>query len=186
MAEPLALGLGPYPDEKLDREVAHETKDEAAGLARIEPPADLITPDVTNGPHYPTVRALDIAREVSKLREGRKRIRLSAEAFAETGPARAPTGVHKPSACLFTVHDAGDALTASAISDDATLMATGFADSYVRVWSLKGDKLRVASMDGIEPNSVNSAADLKKLKPRTAGGSPSRKLIGHSGCVRPR
>ena len=152
-------------------------------MARIEPPADLITPDVTNGPHYPTVRALDIAREVSKLREGRKRIRLSAEAFAETGPARAPTGVHKPSACLFTVHDAGDALAASAISDDATLMATGFADSYVRVWSLKGDKLRVASMDGIEPNSVNSAADLKKLKPRTAGGPPSRKLIGHSGSV---
>ena len=46
-------------------------------------------------------------------------------------------------------------LTATAISEDATLMATGFADSHIRIWSLKGEKLRSATSD-FDPASVNT------------------------------
>lgn len=127
------------------------------------------------------MRVLDLAREVARVREGRKRIRLSAQAFQEGGPNRlAPVGIHKPSVCLFTVHDASDTLSASTISEDATLLATGFSESYMRIWSLKGD-LRPTTSD-FDPNSINTVKDLKKLKPK-ASGLPSRKLIGHSGPV---
>lgn len=55
-----------------------------------------------------------MAREVEKVREARKRIKLGAEAFQPT-PAPGTTatqvkvaGAAKPSVCLFTIHDAGD------------------------------------------------------------------------------
>ena len=61
---------------------------------------------------------VDVAREVAKVREGRKRIRLSAEAFSETAVSKPPSGTHKPSVCMFTVHDAGDSCVRVSQTDD--------------------------------------------------------------------
>lgn len=57
-----------------------------------------------------------MAREVEKVREARKRIKLGAEAYAPgatgaivtTGKAKEKSEAAKPSVCLFTIHDAGE------------------------------------------------------------------------------
>lgn len=138
------LKLGPAPlDPKLAREVLRVVKDEdptaplPAGLADLAQPADaltsalpapglatddapaagppLVSPFPSELPPYPsTLRTIDVAREVEKVREARKRIKLGGEAFQRVAPAAGvgappnPTDAAKPSVCLFTVHDAGE------------------------------------------------------------------------------
>ena len=76
-------------------------------------------------------------------------------------------------------------------------MAAGFAESYIRLWNLKGEKLKGMRSDFQESSIKDSmynclrrglfsvltskAASLRKVKER--GGSSTRKLIGHSGPV---
>ncbi len=77
-------------------------------------------------------------------------------------------------------------------------MAAGFAESYVRLWSLNGEKLRGYQSnfsssnirDGTSSTNLSfiytanldlQAASLRKIRER--GGSTTRKLIGHSGPV---
>lgn len=80
---------------------------------------DLISPYPAELPPYPsTLRTIDVMREVEKVREARKRIKLGAEAYVSTngtvvkkevgGTANGVSGAAKPSVCLFTVHDAGE------------------------------------------------------------------------------
>lgn len=68
-------------------------------------------------PYPSTLRTIDVAREVEKVREARKRIKLGAEGFKNSDGRVVVAGdknealrseVGKPSVCLFTVHDAGD------------------------------------------------------------------------------
>jgi transcription initiation factor TFIID subunit 5 len=75
-------------------------------------------------------------------------------------------------------------------------MAAGFSESYVRLWSLKGEKLKglrsdfssSAVKDGQSNMStkrqvadVSTASSLHKIREKK--GSTTRKLIGHSGPV---
>ena len=75
-------------------------------------------------------------------------------------------------------------------------MAAGFGESYVRLWSLNGDKLRGYQSDFssgsirdskhpicsiIHFMNVTLGTSLRKI--REKGGSTTRKLIGHSGPV---
>lgn len=75
-------------------------------------------------------------------------------------------------------------------------MAAGFAESYVRLWSLKGEKLKglrsdfssSAVKDGQSNRStkmqvadISTASSLHKIREKK--GSTTRKLIGHSGPV---
>jgi transcription initiation factor TFIID subunit 5 len=76
-------------------------------------------------------------------------------------------------------------------------MAAGFAESYIRLWSLKGEKLRGLRSD-FTSSSIRDcelswkyneefishllvASSLRKIKEK--GGTTTRKLIGHSGPV---
>jgi transcription initiation factor TFIID subunit 5 len=76
-------------------------------------------------------------------------------------------------------------------------MVAGFSESYVRLWSLNGEKLRGMRSD-FQPSSIKDceyvscpsmflnrscvkAAGVRRLKEK--GGSTTRKLIGHSGPV---
>lgn len=77
-------------------------------------------------------------------------------------------------------------------------MAAGFSESYIRLWNLKGDKLRGLQND-FDPSSINDcqciaidrvhaylkyfrvASTLRKAREREA--KTTRKLIGHSGPV---
>ena len=82
-------------------------------------------------------------------------------------------------------------------SPDTSLMAAGFAESYIRLWSLKGEKLKGMRSDfsssivkdGIFNLTSNfealfiffTASSLNKIREKK--GSTTRKLIGHSGPV---
>ncbi|GAA5857772.1 hypothetical protein JCM8547_005977 [Rhodosporidiobolus lusitaniae] len=162
----------------------------------------LLAPFPAELPPYPsTFRTLDVQREVELVREARKRIKLGAESFREEGGGIvAPTkvgevgkalemggekgrGVGKPSVCLFTVHDAGDSVTTSLFSSDSSILACGFSESYIRLWSLTGKGLKALRTDlrGDEVGRVHDPNDLKKLySPSTP---QTRKLIAHSGPV---
>ncbi len=60
------------------------------------------------------------------------------------------------------------------------MMAAGFEESYVQVWSLKGERLRGLRNDA----DLSSVRDPKSLrKAREKEGKSTRKLIGHSGPV---
>ncbi|GAA6018558.1 hypothetical protein JCM10207_007217 [Rhodosporidiobolus poonsookiae] len=169
------------------------------------PQADLLAPFPAELPPYPsTFRTLDVQREVALVREARKRIRLGGEAYVQEGALvkSAPTagaaggkgkeeeererekrGVGKPSVCLFTVHDAGESLITTSFSADASILAGGFSESYIRLWSLNGKGLRALRTDlkGDEVGRVHDANDLKRLYEPTA--PQTRKLIAHSGPV---
>ncbi|KDE06754.1 hypothetical protein MVLG_02950 [Microbotryum lychnidis-dioicae p1A1 Lamole] len=161
----------------------------AENLPLINPvPSDML-------PMPQTLRTIDVMREVEKVREARKRIKLSAEAYVAVPATTTMNGANgdkvgvplgqvteaaKPSVCIFTIHDAGDSLTTTAFSDDSTMMAAAFSDSYIRLWSLKGGKLQAFKND-LNPDEVKEVNDLKKIREKAA--PTSRKLIGHSGPV---
>ena len=80
---------------------------------------------------------------------------------------------------------------------DSSLMAAGFSESYIRLWNLKGEKLRGMRSD-FDANSIKDgkqvflyqselcsnkilAASLRKAREKDA--KSTRKLVGHSGPV---
>jgi transcription initiation factor TFIID subunit 5 len=66
---------------------------------------------------------------IEKLNDVRARIKLSSTA-------------NLPSVVTYTFHNTGDTLASCAFSADSKMAATGFADSYVKIWSLTGEPLR--------------------------------------------
>uniref|UniRef100_A0A8C4N9E0 Transcription initiation factor TFIID subunit 5 n=1 Tax=Eptatretus burgeri TaxID=7764 RepID=A0A8C4N9E0_EPTBU len=107
--------------------------------------------------------------KVLALRESNRRLRL--------GPNT------PPSICFYTLLNAYQGLTACDISDDAGLLAAGFADSSMRVWSLTPRRLRHVKQ-AHELALVEKAADdvLERVwDDRTA--SEFKLLLGHGGPV---
>ncbi|BGP16771.1 hypothetical protein JCM10213_002164 [Rhodosporidiobolus nylandii] len=202
--EPAPAAVAPAP--AAEGEEPKDGAEQAEGEGETKNPLlapDLVAPFPADLPPYPsTFRTLDVQREVELVREARKRIRLGGEAYkpegalvkaggGEVGAALlGPDGkkgeerkVGKPSVCLFTVHDAGDALTTTSFSADSSLLAGGFSESYIRLWSLTGKGLKALRVDlnGDEVGRVHDAKDLNNLYAPAA--PQSRKLIGHSGPV---
>lgn len=71
-----------------------------------------------------------------------------------------------PSVAMYTFHNTYDDMNCVAFSEDSTLAAGGFADSYVMLWELQGHKLH---------SSLPSE--------NSDGPTSTRRLIGHSGAV---
>ncbi|RUP30964.1 WD40 associated region in TFIID subunit-domain-containing protein [Jimgerdemannia flammicorona] len=122
-------------------------------------------------PYAPLLRKLgsrgtDVQAEVDAIKDLRKRLAL--------GPGSLP------SVCCYTFHNSHDGLNCLSISEDTSLVAGGFSESYVKVWSLKGEKLR-ALKNNINPAHVNDLSDLNRLRERH--GSEVKRLVGHSGPV---
>ncbi|KAG0203419.1 Transcription initiation factor TFIID subunit 5 [Mortierella sp. GBA30] len=114
----------------------------------------------------PPFKGSDIQAEIEALRDSRKRAAL--------GPSSLP------SICAYTFHNANETINCVAVSEDATLMAAGFSESYVRLWSLTGEKLR-GFRSNFNPAHINDSADLDRVREKS--GTDSRKLIGHAGPV---
>lgn len=121
LTQHLKLGQPPR-DPKLEKEINRflEQNNEAPVAPQEEPTeqTELVSPEAGEGPPYPpSFRVVDVKREVEKVREARKRIRLGPEAYssASEGPligqdlqAAKQGRAAKPSVCLFTMHDTGD------------------------------------------------------------------------------
>ncbi|KAF3937222.1 Xenin [Dactylella cylindrospora] len=116
----------------------------------------------------PPYKQTDIDAEVRSVKEYRDRYRLTTiSATAKQTPGlEGPTMTGAlPSVLTYTFHNTNDNMHRVAFSQDSTLCAGSFAESYIRVWSLKGEKLQ----------SVNQSEN------EDAG--TSRRYIGHSGAV---
>ena len=102
---------------------------------------------------YPPSRARDVAMEVQKIRENRDRWRIESRTGG-LGP--------QVSVCMYTFHNTKDSMNCIDFSGDYKLVAAGFAESYIRVWSMDGKPIE--TRDDAPPKS-------------------SHRMIGHSGPV---
>ncbi|AWP06148.1 putative transcription initiation factor TFIID subunit 5 [Scophthalmus maximus] len=117
----------------------------------------------------PELKDSDKLDKIMYMKEATKKIRL--------GPD------NLPSICFYSFLNAYQGLTAVDFTDDSSLIAGGFADSTVRVWSVTPKKLR----------KVKSAADLNLIDKESDDvlerimdektASESKILHGHSGPV---
>ncbi|KAI0321729.1 TFIID and SAGA subunit [Amylostereum chailletii] len=191
------LKLGPVPlSEELRTETEKALRDHAlvdrdpsaqydSHHVRPTPVAGLVSPALTDLPPLPpTFKTMDISREVEKVRDVRKRIRLEptslSSADSNSTQAAATRSRSLPSICAYTLHDVPEGSPCSTFSQDTSLMAAGFDESFVRIWSLKGEPLNGLKSD-FQSGSIRDASSIGKI--RAKGGSPTRKLIGHSGPV---
>ncbi|KAK7064284.1 TFIID and SAGA subunit [Favolaschia claudopus] len=189
------LKLGPPPiSDELKAETARMLRDQAM-VDRDPTPYDVNStrqglPGVVSpleselAPHPPTFRTIDAEREANHVRDARKRIRLEpsllANANLNSAQGAAVRARALPSICAYTLHDVPEGAPCCTFSPDTSLMAAGFAESYIRLWSLKGEKLRGFRSD-FSSTSIRDSTSLRKI--REKGGSTTRKLIGHSGPV---
>ncbi|KZT06012.1 TFIID and SAGA subunit [Laetiporus sulphureus 93-53] len=186
----LKLGQAPLSEElktETERTLREQAMMDAGGHQDIQyfhhihtAPSGVTAPAPSDLPPYPPAfKAVDVKREVEKVRDARKRIRLdpSSSSHQQQGGSKARP---LPSICAYTLHDVGEGVPCCTFSQDASLMAVGFSESYIRLWSLKGEKLKGYRSD-FQSNSIRDVASLRKA--REKGGSSTRKLIGHSGPV---
>lgn len=96
----------------------------------------------------------DVERMVNKIKE------ISERALIDKAQAALP------SVAMYTFHNTYDDMNCVEFSPDQSLVAAGFADSYIMVWSLRGKKL------------VSTIAS-----ENTDEQSSSRKLVGHQGSI---
>ncbi|KAF9040543.1 TFIID and SAGA subunit [Panaeolus papilionaceus] len=191
-----ALKLGPAPlredlrteTERVFREQAMVERDVTiqyeSPFARPAIPGVISPTEADLLPRPTTFTTQDVEREVSSVRDARKRIRLDPSALnnievnsPQIGTARARA---LPSICAYTLHDVAEGSPCCTFSPDTSLMAAGFAESYIRLWNLKGEKLRGLRSD-FSTNSIKDASSITKIREKK--GSSTRKLIGHSGPV---
>jgi transcription initiation factor TFIID subunit 5 len=118
------LKLGPAPvneelrveAERLMREQAMVERDPSASYDApfLQPSVPgLMSPATTElPPHPPSFRTIDVRREVEKVRDARKRIRLEPSALAgvdlESAQGTALRSRALPSVCMYTLHDVGE------------------------------------------------------------------------------
>lgn len=167
--------------------------EEDAPRSEADPSAGLHEATLADLPPHPSAfRTVDLLREVERVRDARKCLhidpKLAPEPASATGDAAkhaaqwpgVPRTVGLPSVCMYTFYDAEDGLTCSKVSEDLTLMAAGFEESYVQLWSLKGEPLRELESDF----SLSAIRDRRSLnKHRVPYPHSTRKLVGHSAPV---
>lgn len=107
----------------------------------------------------PPKTALDIKLEIQKIKESRDAIQLENLQVAQ------------PSVCMYTFHNTNRDMTCLEFSDDCRLAATGFQDSFIRIWSLDGHSL------------LTNKIPKHKRDEMLQSDSTVSTLIGHSGAV---
>ncbi|KAK9457376.1 WD40-repeat-containing domain protein [Dipodascopsis uninucleata] len=165
-----SVRLGKLPmDEKMAREVELRLKEEddrmvedsetsviAPAKSLVEEFHNLRNEDSYDSPArdslpLPPYKGSDVEAEILAVKDARARLKV--------GPVEASL----PSVCMYTFHNTYDGLNCLDFSEDSTLVAGGFEDSYIKLWSLKGEKLQ-SVVKGSTP-------------------SLSKRLVGHGGPV---
>ena len=76
-----------------------------------------------------------------------------------------------------------NSLVSSEFSDDSSLLACGFSESYIRLWNLRGDPLRAVTSDFDSTFITSSTSLYSNHRESESEASSTRKLVGHSGPV---
>lgn len=159
-----AVSLGKYPlDSDTQQEVEAElkVKDEKIepvnGKSLLEEFQTLNEPEddspLKDSLPLPLKDSNDIKRIILEVEDSRSKIKLNdIQAVC-------------PSVCMYTFHNSNNDLTCLEFNQDSTIVAGGFQDSYIKLWSIDGKPLK---------------SIFKKDK---YNNDNTRKLIGHSGPV---
>ncbi|EGX47710.1 hypothetical protein AOL_s00083g218 [Orbilia oligospora ATCC 24927] len=116
----------------------------------------------------PAYKQTDIDAEIKAVKDYRDKFCLSTisgHAKTQQGGEGPPLVGALPSVLTYTFHNTNDGIHRIAFSEDTTLCATSHAESYVKLWSLKGEKLW--SSNPSENQNVTT----------------TRRYVGHSGPV---
>ncbi|KAI9330954.1 WD40-repeat-containing domain protein [Obelidium mucronatum] len=152
--QPVLLGALPTdPWMKFDKEPHNE---ELRKLIKREGDPD--APNRDDVP-MPPPKFSDVKKELEALKEAREQL------------SKASVSITAPSICCYTFHNTYDTLTCLTSSSDNSLVMAGFSESILKVWSLKGEKLK----------SLTHNANKDVI--REVEGSDSKRLVGHSGPV---
>ncbi|XP_060561519.1 LOW QUALITY PROTEIN: transcription initiation factor TFIID subunit 5-like [Ruditapes philippinarum] len=117
----------------------------------------------------PELKDYDKMEKINAYREALKRVKI--------GP-NSP-----PSICFYTFHNAVQGLTSVEISEDSSLMCTGFGDSNIKIWSLTPNKLRsMKQLESLEIIDKESDDVLERMMDERTS-EDTKLLVGHSGPV---
>lgn len=117
----------------------------------------------------PELRDVDKMEKIKAMREATKRVTL--------GPDVLPT------ICCYTLLNAAHSVTCAEIAEDSSILAIGFADAIVKVWSLMPQKLR-AMKSAEQLQDIDTEADDVLARIMDDRNSEMlRTLLGHSGPV---
>ncbi|XP_023011595.1 TATA-box binding protein associated factor 5 [Leptinotarsa decemlineata] len=111
----------------------------------------------------------DKLEKIKALRETSRRVTLGPESL--------------PSCCCYTLLNANYSVCCAEITEDSSMLAVGFNDSIVKVWTLVPQKLK-AMKTAEQLEDVNVEADdvlVRMMDERS--GETSRTLCGHTGAV---
>jgi transcription initiation factor TFIID subunit 5 len=136
-----------------------EFKDEVLGDTAMPKDKSLPLPPKTTS---------DVLTELEAIKDLRYRVKLSARLL--------------PSAVMYTFHNTYDGLNVLNFSKSCRMIAGGFADSYIKVWSLTGDKLK-----SLKGSTELAAVDFEHADDWSRGREPEgnmcKKMVGHAGPV---
>ncbi|KAG7192719.1 Transcription initiation factor TFIID subunit 5 [Scheffersomyces spartinae] len=161
-SQPVSLGKLPQ-DPEVSKEIEAELKikDENSepvnGITLVEQFKELTEPDKDSPAResipLPLKDYSDIKRQILAVEDSRLKIRL------DTIQPSAP------SVCMYTFHNTNNEMNCLEFNEDSNMIAGGFQDSYIKLWSIDGKPLK----------SV--------FKRDNHNQDNTRKLIGHSGPV---
>ncbi|XP_046457923.1 transcription initiation factor TFIID subunit 5-like [Daphnia pulex] len=117
----------------------------------------------------PDLRDIDKLEKVRALREASKRVAL--------GPD------NLPSICFYTMLNCAETVTCVEFCEDSSLLAVGFSDSILKVWSLVPQKLRAMKPAEQLADIDKEAEDVLVRMMDDKTGETMKVLHGHCGPV---
>ncbi|EDW35004.1 GL20028 [Drosophila persimilis] len=117
----------------------------------------------------PELKDSDKLLKLKALREASKRMALGRDQL--------------PSAVFYTVLNSQQGVTCAEISEDSTMVACGFADSSIRIWSLTPAKLRTLKEADALRELDKESADINVRMLDDRSGETTRNFLGHTGPV---
>jgi transcription initiation factor TFIID subunit 5 len=117
----------------------------------------------------PDLKDNDKLEKIKAYREASKRVTLGPE--------------YLPSVCCYTLLNANYTVTCAEITEDSSMLAVGFSDSIVKVWTLVPQKLKsMKTAEQLQDVNVDAEDVLARMMDERSGET-SRSLYGHAGTV---
>ncbi|CAB3231072.1 unnamed protein product [Arctia plantaginis] len=161
----------PVEDEEEVEETPDKPKKKKAKKDNIfmkKPKSDPNAPPNDRIP-LPELKETDKIEKGKALREASKRIQLGPESL--------------PSICFYTLLNSGHTAVCTDICDDSTLLAVGFSNSHIKVWTLTPVKLRGMKSAEKLQDIDREAGDVLVRMMEEKDRDTCRTLYGHSGSV---
>ncbi|XP_014677926.1 PREDICTED: transcription initiation factor TFIID subunit 5-like [Priapulus caudatus] len=171
------FGLLKEPDLSVQLEEEEEAADGEDKPKKKKPKKELFSRKAKNDPNAPSATRIPLPEltdadkldKIHALREAAKRVKLGEE--------------NLPSICFYTFANTYQGVSSAEIAEDSSMMAAGFADGVIRVWTLTLSKLRCMKPPS-ELSIIDTEADdvlERMMDDRTS--ADVKVLYGHSGPV---